>query len=1447
MRSVNLSLPRLLGLPAILLLACAVAWPQAAPVPSRIVDRVDENSLVTLRGNTHPLAQSQFDRGPAPPDLPMARMLLVLKRSDAQEAALEKLLDDQQGLNSPSYHQWLTPDQFGQQFGPSSQDVQAVVAWLRSHGFQIGAISAGLTVIEFSGTAAQVQQAFHTEIRKFTVNGEDHWANAGDPQIPAALAPVVAGVNSLHNFPKEPLYRFAGQAAHPQGVPFAQGFTPNFTISASRCAISGNCYFVGPYDFATIYNLLPLWNATPPLDGTGQSIAILNESNINIQDARDFRNMFGLPSNDPQVILNGPDPGLVPGIETEADLDVEWSGAVAKGATIKLVVSASTYSTAGVDLSSVYAVENSVAPVISESFGECELFLGNAGNGFQNAIRQQAAAQGITFIVSSGDQGSATCDVFQGNPPQPATYGLAISGLASTPYNVAVGGTDFENFGANFNFGVASPYWSLSNNAQQASALGYVPETTWNSNCTNNVFSLLHYGVNPEADCNNADLSTWVETEGGSGGNSSCVTSDGADVSSCTGGYGKPVWQSAPGVPADAARDIPDVSLFASPGFMDSAYILCESDQLPVPQTCSLSSAFNTFLGVGGTSASAPSFAGIVAIINQFTNSSGQGNANYVLYKMASSVAQTSQQCGATSSPSASCIFYDVTAGTITAPCAKGSPNCDTSNASDAYGVLAGYAAGVGYDLAAGLGSVNAGNLAHNWIQAPDASTTTLSLNSGNGANITHGQSVNFAIVVTPSAATGVVSLEGTPTGAGSVPMASFPLKNGAVSGTTAALAGGTAYSMKAHYSGDGTYKPSDSTPITVTVSPEPSKTLITLPTYNLTTGMETGNTPTSISYGTFLGVRVDVGNSGAKTSFPAQIVCPPLTCPTGTATVTDSFNAGAAAPLPGAGTFTLNSGGFSEFDGFEFAGGSHQISASYPGDGSYQSSIATYNFTVTPAPMQLSFLSIPASPPVVGVPVNMYATFEATNSFPGAGPTGTITFYDGTTQIPGTVTYSNGQPGGNNFAASLTGYVTATFATIGPHQITAKYSGDANFAAATGSATSAPAVYATTVVATASPSTVNFGQVISLTVTVAGASKNPPMTGTFQFSGQFTGLSGPVTPAAGTDANGNQTLTATVTLTPQTSTVIYVYYPGDANYESNEGTAFVTVNIPDFSLNIPPGPLLISAGQPGSIVVTVVPASSMASTVSLSCGGMAGGELPGGYSCAFSPTSLNLSNGASTTSTFSLALNSPVAAAMGKRRAAAKPGGLSINHLGRPNGFILLAGLLAWVLVVWPVKWPARRARTVVFIFGVICLAVGCGGASIGGGGTSGGGGTPPPTPQPTTITVSASAAKVPASTPVNFTATVQGSNNPTGTVLFYLNGNFTGSANLVGNTAVASGEMPWIGAYSLTAQYTGDPLNNPSTSAGVNLAITGTSYIGIQGETGTDFHISQVTYTIQ
>jgi hypothetical protein len=1415
---------------------------QTPSTQSRVVERVNESALTPLRGNTHPLAQARYDQGIAPPDLPMARMLLVLKRSDAQEAALDALLDAQQDPNSPSYHQWLTPDEFGQQFGPGDQDMQTVAAWLASYGFQIGGISRGRTVIEFSGTAAQVQQAFHTEIHKYVLNGEAHWANASDPQIPAALAPVIMGINSLHNFSKKPAHHVGGVYSKTRSTGEVKSIRPDFTYQDfSQCGQVGVCYFVGPYDFAKIYNILPLWNGSPAIDGTGQNIAIVGRSEIVIQDVRDFRSLFSLPANDPDIIVNGSDPGIVPDDETEAILDVEWSGAVAKGAKIHLVISASTETTDGVDLSAVYAVENNVAPIVNESFLQCELFLGAAGNNFENAIRQQAAAQGITFFTAAGDQGSAGCDTFPGSTPAPAKNGLMVNGLATSPYGVAVGGTDFQNYGPNYTINslqAASPYWNATNDANQASALGYIPESTWNSTCTNNLFIVYSYGKTAEASCNNSHAVNWVETAGGSGGKSNCINSNGTLPSSCTGGYAKPSWQAAPGVPQDGARDIPDVSLFASSGFFGSAYIICEADQTYSQSSCGLTSFRYNFLAIGGTSASSPAFAGILAMVNQYTQSAGQGNANHVFYKLASSTAQRSANCNSSSIPGSGCIFNDVTSGTIATPCAAASLNCTLSVASDTYGILSGYSAVSGYDLATGLGSVNAYNLVHNWSAPGISTTTTLLLNSGNKVSIVHGQSVPFNIAVLPSAATGNVSLIGSPSTGSSIAMGGFlTLQNGATSGTTASLAGGTAYQVKAHYAGDSVYAPSDSTPITVTVAPEPSTTLISIPVFDPTSGNETGDAPSSLVYGSPYIARVDVGNAKAAVSFPMKPVCSQFTCPTGSIGLSDSYNGGPQTPLGTAGVYPLNSEGFAEYYSIQLLGGKHQLSASYPGDNSYSSSVGNYSLTVTPAPTQAvgpnccSF-TVAGSPTYISVNIN-------TSVIMGATPTGTITFYDGTTLISGNVNISS-QPGTVTSAPSLFASIVGTFTTSGSHSISAKYSGDSNYAGVTSSVAPIQVYYPTVMAEAADSSTINLGQSVTITATVTSSYKSPAMTGTFQFLSNFTNIGGAVTPTLSTDGNGNQVLTATFTTSPVSAVYIGANYSGDSNYQSSSAQIFVIVNIPDFNLNVPANPFVVNDGQPASLSVGVAPASSMASVVSVSCGS----NMPFGYTCGVSPATLNLSNSVSSAFVFSL---TPTASGAGTAAVHAVPAKRIRQFPFGPTSLLaicLAAGLASIVFFIAPTRSVRWRMATRVITFSVASLVLGCGGGSSGGGG----GGVTQPTPQPTTTTLTTNVpSKLPAQTNITLTATVSGSGTATGTVLFYAGTQVVGAANLVGNTATTIMTAYTPGIYAFTAQYGSDSLNTASTSAVVNVACTGSIQSSIQAQTSTLVHTAYINITLQ
>src|SRR5215472_6034879 len=985
----------------------ATTWAQRSSL-ARITDAVDEAKLTVLRGNVHPLAQKQFDQGPAPSAIPLHRMLLLLQRSPLQEHALVTLLDAQQDKSSPSYHKWLTPDEFGQQFGPSDADVQTVTNWLQSHGFQITRVSTGRTIVEFEGTTDQVQQAFHTSIHSYLVNGEQHWANVSDPQIPAALAPVVAGPVSLHNFPRKAQSHYAGLFSKSKASPKLSPLNPQFTFQA--CG-SNECYGVTPYDFATIYNVLPLW--TSGIDGSGETIAIVGRSDINIQDTRDFRTLFGLPAHDPQIIYNGPNPGIT-GDESEADIDVQWSGAVARGATVDFVVSETTETTDGTDLSAEYIVDNNLAGVMSESFGNCELAFGTAGNAFYNSMWEQASAQGITVMISTGDSGSAGSDQGSGLAAQ---FGLAVNGIGSTPFNVAVGGTDFND--------AANPqtYWSLSNNpTTQQSVLSYIPETAWNNSCTNGILGTFGYSTNAETNCNNPTLASFglVQASGGSGGVSNC-TSNTQTLGSCSGGYAKPAWQSGAGVPADGKRDLPDVSLFAANGvFNGNFYLICESD-ISQSGTCDVNAPFFDIAGFGGTSVASPAFAGIMALVNQKAGTR-QGNANYVLYKLAAQ--QSATGCNSSNGSGSSCNFNDVTSGTIAMPCAAGSPNCIVNTSGHSIGILSGYITTPGYDPATGLGSINAANLVNNWSSVSfQASTTTLSLKP---TTLTHGQSIAATIGVTPSAATGYVSLI-TSANKG---VANFKVANGQAAGPTSALPGGT-YTVHAHYAGDGTYGSSDSTAVTVTVAKENSSTALSLITFDAQ-GNILNPHATNAVYGSPYILRADVTPSSG-------IAC--TSCPSGTLTLTDNSS------LLDGGSFVLNNQGYAEDRPVQFPGGADAVIASYPGDNSFNSSSASATYSITRASTAMTAVTSSAASVLTGTPVTLSTTIQTSSS--GLAPSGAVTFLANGTPLTGTVTYSptNGSFSGN---ASLVAMLTTTFAPVGKYALTASYGGDTNYNSST-------------------------------------------------------------------------------------------------------------------------------------------------------------------------------------------------------------------------------------------------------------------------------------------------------------------------------------------------------------------------------------------------------------
>jgi hypothetical protein len=1033
---------------------------QAASVPARITQAIDETQLVRLQGNVHPLALPDFDQGIVADATPMKRMMLVLQRSPEQQAALSKFMDEQLGKDSPNYHNWLSPQEFGKLYGPADADIQAVTDWLARQGFQEIKVGAGRTAIEFSGNVGQVRNAFHSEIHQFTVHGEARQANVSDPQIPVALGPVVAGVLTLHNFPRESMSRVAGIFTRT-----ADGrVVPQFTIGV------GSFFAVGPADFAKIYNI------PASLDGTGQHIAIVADSNINPQDVADFRNLFGLPANPPNIIVNGPDPGPNPD-QREADLDVQVAGMVAPKATIDLVVSEATLTAAGIDLSAFYIIDNNIAPVMSVSFGTCEAKLGATANSFFNALWEQAAAQGITVMISSGDGNSAGCDNF--NRVSGASLGLAVNGFASTPFNVAVGGTDFDDFTTQ------SSFWSTTNSAdgKGESALGYIHEIPWNNSCAATATSATLNSVCAAAN----------GIVGGSGGPSSI--------------YAKPAWQNGiipPGIAAgDNHRYLPDVSLFASNGPQsNSFYLVCKADAIPpgLPPSC-VSSNFS-FLALGGTSASAPAFAGIMALINQ--NNGRQGNANPVLYKIASTAGQS---CNSSSTPltgSATCSFYDITKGNNSAPCAGGSPNC-SSTVAGTNGVLVSpaspttpaWSAATGYDLATGLGSVNVANLTTQWplvVGTLKSTSTTLKINgSSTPVAITHGTPVTAAVTVT--------SASGTPTGDFSILPANSTLEAGIVGSNTGKLSGNTttisgvflpggSYSVTAQYAGDGMFAPSVSAGVPVTVNKESSRLQYGIVTFDPASGNIISTNATSFAYGSPYILRMDIlnGTGGA---------CQPLVSggalagcaldASGSVTITDN-----GSKLD-AGTFAINTQGHAEDQPIQLTAGNHLLSAIYSGDNSYNPVTIPVTDSVMVSKASTTTILVSSAPTVtLGTNVTLTAGIS-TPSNSRVNTTGTVTFFNGGTQIGNPLPVSP-----RSFDSGGGATLVTQFNSLGPQSITATYSGDNNYSGSNAAALNVTVTSPGSFAVSYSPnpvvlnSTTGANAMSSVTVTPSGGFMGP-------------------------------------------------------------------------------------------------------------------------------------------------------------------------------------------------------------------------------------------------------------------------------------------------------------------------------------------------------------------
>ena len=528
---------------------------------------------------------------------------LSLAQSASQQADLDQLLVEQQTPGSPNYHRWLTAEEYADRFGVSEDDLKLIVAWLEGQGLTIRAMAKGRNWIAVSGTAAQMESAFQTELRTYLADNDLHFANATEPSVPAAIRPLVRGIHGLHDFRLKPSQRL--------GAPSV----PNYTSSSGS-------HYLAPNDIATIYNLNPLYSAG--MDGSGQKLVVVGQTQINLSDIQFFRNRFGLPPNDPQIVLvpNTRDPGITSGDLAEADLDLEWSGAVARAAKIIYVYSFDVMDAVQ------YAIDQNLAPVLSMSYGSCELANLNSDAVMLQALARQGNAQGMTWFAASGDSGAADCNSSR-NP------GLAVDLPASVPEVTGVGGTEFNEGSGH--------YWAVSNDGTGASVKSYIPEIAWNSSAL----------------------------EG-----SPAATGGGASVY-----FVRPFWQTGPGVPNDNARHVPDVALSAS-NHVDGYLVY----------TKGVLQAF------GGTSVSSHVMAGMTALLNQFVvsrgmqASAGLGNMNPKLYSLAQAHPEA---------------FHDITGGDNIVTVACRVATCIPTSV--------GYPAGVGYDQATGLGSIDAYNLMVAW------------------------------------------------------------------------------------------------------------------------------------------------------------------------------------------------------------------------------------------------------------------------------------------------------------------------------------------------------------------------------------------------------------------------------------------------------------------------------------------------------------------------------------------------------------------------------------------------------------------------------------------------------------------------------------------------------------------------------------------------------------
>ncbi|MGO9271557.1 MAG: choice-of-anchor D domain-containing protein [Terriglobia bacterium] len=685
---------------------------------------IDENELVTLAGNTRPEATEANDRGPVSDSFPLLHRLLQLRRTPQQEQVVDQFMDQLYDPKSPNFRHWVTAQEFGRRYGLPAEEIDLITGWLKAQGFVVNVVYPSHMLLDFSGNAGLVERAFHTEIHYLEVDGEKHFANMSDPKIPAMLAPMVAGVVTLHDF-----------KAYPQSAKRVGG--PDFN--------TGGMYEVAPADLATIYNFNQLFTFTVPITGLGYGVTVVEDSDMySTNDYYAYRGTFGLqgyyvPPAGELIVINPPppsgtnncsDPGAN-GNQGEATLDVEMVAQAAPSALVTLASCADTIAY-GFFTATLNLINSTNPPqIISMSYGVPETTLGSSTNMAINMAYQQGAAEGVSIFVASGDNSASgdRCPVQSGcgNPANAALHDITVNGFASTPYNVAVGATDFED---TF-YGENSTYWSGSNTSTGESALSYVPEIPMADSCGGYLiaywfgYSGIGYGSSGFCNSSTALSDGFVNTWGTGGGPSNCATGaspDGSASGTCA-GYPKPSWQSVYGNPNDGVRDVPDVVMFGAVpvnGYNSvwaHDYVYCDS--APPPE----GNGAPCLGGVGGTSASTPVVAGITALLIQSSGGVSWGNMAPAFYEAARLEYGSSGSTGCTSSNGntvdSNCVFYDIAQGDTGVPCQTSITTNDCYLPSGTYGGLStstssfqnAYGSEPGWDFGTGIGSINAYNL----------------------------------------------------------------------------------------------------------------------------------------------------------------------------------------------------------------------------------------------------------------------------------------------------------------------------------------------------------------------------------------------------------------------------------------------------------------------------------------------------------------------------------------------------------------------------------------------------------------------------------------------------------------------------------------------------------------------------------------------------------------